>query len=55
MAKTTNPSDNTLYVQRCPMADRGEGARWLSFSEQIKNPYYGDAMLTCGSVVDSIQ
>jgi Cu(I)/Ag(I) efflux system membrane fusion protein len=55
IAKTSNPGDNKLYVQRCPMADRGEGARWLSFSNQIKNPYYGDAMLKCGSVVDSIQ
>jgi len=55
IAKASNPTDTKLYVQRCPMADRGEGARWLSFSSQIKNPYYGDAMLKCGSVVDSIQ
>ena len=55
IAKASNPTDTKLYVQRCPMADRGEGARWLSFSNQIKNPYYGDAMLKCGSVVDSIQ
>ncbi|WP_019037428.1 efflux RND transporter periplasmic adaptor subunit [Psychroflexus tropicus] len=55
IAQTSNPTGSKLYVQRCPMADRGEGARWLSFSNQIKNPYYGDAMLKCGSVVDSIQ
>ena len=23
--------------------------------EEIKNPYYGDAMLTCGSVIDTIR
>jgi len=22
--------------------------------EEIRNPYYGDAMLTCGSVIDSL-
>ncbi len=50
IVKASNPTNTKLYVQRCPMADRGEGARWLSFSDQIRNPYYGDAMLTCGSV-----
>lgn len=55
IVKKVNPVDGTIYIQRCPMADRGEGARWLSFSEQIKNPYYGASMLKCGSVIDSIQ
>jgi len=40
---------NTVYYQFCPMAKDGEGAYWLSQSEQIRNPYYGTAMLTCGS------
>ena len=43
------------YVQKCPMANNNKGAVWLSTEEEIKNPYYGDAMLTCGSVIDSIQ
>lgn len=38
----------TIYYQYCPMAKNGEGAYWLSNNEEIKNPYYGDAMLTCG-------
>ena len=45
----------TLYVQKCPMANSNKGAIWLSMDEEIKNPYYGDAMLTCGSVIDSIK
>ncbi|MBS3738656.1 MAG: efflux RND transporter periplasmic adaptor subunit [Psychroflexus sp.] len=54
IVKTTNSLDKTIFIQRCPMADSGEGARWLSFSDQIRNPYYGASMLKCGSVVDSI-
>jgi len=54
IVKTSNPIDKTIYVQQCPLANRGEGAQWLSFSQQIKNPYYGASMLKCGSVIDSI-
>ena len=43
-----------LYLQRCPMANNSKGAVWLSSSSEIRNPYYGDAMLTCGSVIDTL-
>ncbi|MDF0707367.1 efflux RND transporter periplasmic adaptor subunit [Flagellimonas okinawensis] len=46
--------DAKLYVQHCPMANNDKGANWLSMEEEIRNPYYGDAMLTCGSVVGTI-
>lgn len=36
----------TLYQQYCPM----KKAAWLSESEDIRNPYYGDKMLECGMV-----
>ncbi|WP_420572916.1 efflux RND transporter periplasmic adaptor subunit [Kordia sp.] len=42
--------DQKLTVQFCPMADNNKGAYWLSDSTQIRNPYFGEAMLTCGSV-----
>lgn len=45
---------NTLYIQKCPMANSNKGAVWLSVEEEIRNPYYGDAMLTCGSVIEVI-
>jgi Cu(I)/Ag(I) efflux system membrane fusion protein len=48
---TMNPP---FYVQKCPMANQNKGALWLSESREIKNPYYGDEMLTCGSVIDTI-
>ncbi|MGB2088003.1 MAG: efflux RND transporter periplasmic adaptor subunit, partial [Psychroflexus salarius] len=45
----------TIYIQNCPMADDNSGADWLSYSDAIRNPYFGSAMLKCGSVIDSIQ
>lgn len=39
-----------LYVAYCPMYNNDKGAQWLSDSEEIKNPYYGSAMMTCGEI-----
>lgn len=44
-----------MYVQKCPMANNNKGAFWLSTEKDIRNPYYGEQMLTCGSVIDSIE
>jgi hypothetical protein len=44
----------TIYKQHCPMAFDGEGADWFSDAEAIRNPYYGDKMLTCGRVEEVI-
>ncbi|MGB3799864.1 MAG: efflux RND transporter periplasmic adaptor subunit, partial [Lewinella sp.] len=47
-------ADHELYVQRCPMAFDNEGANWISEDAEIRNPYFGDAMLTCGSTIDTL-
>jgi Cu(I)/Ag(I) efflux system membrane fusion protein len=39
-----------LYLEFCPMADSNKGGFWLSYEEEIKNPFFGKAMLTCGEV-----
>ena len=39
-----------VYQQYCPMAFENTGAFWFSDSEEILNPYFGDAMLRCGKV-----
>jgi len=41
--------DLKLYLSFCPMA-LGQGAYWVSDSNQIKNPYFGSEMLECGEV-----
>jgi uncharacterized protein (DUF885 family) len=40
----------TLYHDHCPMANDNKGAMWLSESKKIRNPYFGEKMVTCGSV-----
>ena len=47
--------DETVYYQHCPMANDGKGANWLSKQNEIKNPYYGSRMLTCGKTVETIK
>lgn len=44
-----------VYYQHCPMFNNGKGANWLSKESAIKNPYYGNTMLTCGSVTEVIK
>ncbi|MEQ8683297.1 MAG: efflux RND transporter periplasmic adaptor subunit [Cyclobacteriaceae bacterium] len=46
--KMFGTSGETIYYQYCPMARDNKGAFWLSAVEEINNPYFGDAMLTCG-------
>ncbi|GGD58190.1 DUF3347 domain-containing protein [Muriicola marianensis] len=43
-----------IYQQFCPMAFEGKGGFWFSDKEEIRNPYYGDKMLTCGKVTEVI-
>ena len=49
LAKTVKLSPDPVYQQYCPM----KKASWLSSNKAIKNPYYGSAMLTCGSVTQT--
>ena len=39
-----------LYQDYCPMYDEGKSGYWISETKEIKNPYFGSQMLTCGSV-----
>ena len=48
-------SSGEVYKQFCPMAFEGKGGYWLASSKEIRNPYYGDKMLNCGSVKDTIK
>jgi Cu(I)/Ag(I) efflux system membrane fusion protein len=52
--KRYSANDEALYVQYCPMAFDNAGASWISASEEIRNPYFGDAMLTCGKVEETL-
>lgn len=45
----SNPGQTTAYQMYCPMAFKGKGGAWLQDSKDLRNPYYGASMLTCGS------
>ncbi|WP_320815068.1 DUF3347 domain-containing protein [Flavobacterium sp.] len=51
VSKTETP----IYYQRCPMANGGKGATWLSKESAVKNPYYGSMMMSCGKVIETIK
>lgn len=44
-----------VYSNYCPMADSNKGAYWLSLEKEIRNPYYGEAMMTCGEVKATLE
>ena len=54
VVQTEELTDKTLYWQYCPMALGGEGANWLSYEEQVRNPFMGQRMPGCGSVAETI-
>jgi len=51
LAKSVNLSARPVYQAYCPMKKAG----WLTDEKTIKNPYYGSSMLTCGSIVETIE
>ena len=44
-----------IYVDFCPMYNDNKGATWLSEIKEIKNPYFGKGMNTCGEVKEQLQ
>ncbi|HEX8461697.1 MAG TPA: hypothetical protein VF623_09710, partial [Segetibacter sp.] len=54
LVRTIRFDKEVVYHQFCPMAFNDAGAYWLSPTADIKNPYFGKKMLTCGEVKDSI-
>ena len=53
--KAAEISGGAIYKQYCPMANGDEGGYWLANEESIRNPYYGDEMMTCGTVKEEIK
>ncbi len=55
MFKHADLSAGTIFVQHCPMANKGDGGDWLASEKKIQNPYYGSEMMECGAVVEEIK
>lgn len=47
-------SEGEIYKQYCPMAFNNQGAYWFADVKEIRNPYFGDRMLKCGRVEETI-
>ena len=45
---------DTLYIMHCPMAFDNRGASWVQGNEDLRNPYFGDMMLKCGTIEEVI-
>ena len=50
LTETFGLDKDKVYKEYCPMAFDNKGAYWLSESAEIRNPYFGKSMLTCGEV-----
>ena len=50
LAKAIKLSDQPIYEAYCPM----KKASWLTSEKAIKNPYYGNSMLTCGKITGTL-
>lgn len=51
VSKSMKLSDQPIYYDYCPM----KKSYWLSNSPSIKNPYYGNQMLTCGKISETLK
>jgi hypothetical protein len=50
LAKAVKLTNQAVYYDYCPM----KKSYWLSADAAIKNPYFGNQMLTCGKVTETL-
>lgn len=51
LLKAQDHFDQPVYQQYCPM----KKSYWISKESNIKNPYYGKQMLTCGKTTETLK
>lgn len=51
IARNIQLTKEPVYLAYCPM----KKAYWLTSVNEIRNPYYGKSMLTCGEIQDTIK
>ena len=47
--------DEIWNIAFCPMAFDFKGASWIQRGETINNPYFGEQMLRCGSIEQTLE
>lgn len=53
--KASGISSGEIYIEHCPMALDDKGAAWLSNHKEIRNPYYGEGMMSCGEIKEILR
>lgn len=55
LVKASELTAGGVYLAFCPMANNDAGAYWLASEQEIRNPYFGEKMMKCGTVKENIQ
>lgn len=55
LTKTQKLKSGAAYVAYCPMADNDNGGFWITDENAIRNPYFGDRMMKCGKIKETIK
>jgi hypothetical protein len=55
LVRATGLRGKTIYRQYCPMALNDKGGYWMSKTNKKQNPYFGNEMLGCVEVTDSLR
>lgn len=55
IVKAFGGNESAVYYQYCPMAFDDNGGYWLSLNKEIENPYFGEKMMKCGVVKETIK
>lgn len=55
LKKEPSELEGSVIRMHCPMAADNRGADWLQSGEELRNPYFGSSMLTCGEVVERLK
>ncbi|MGJ1390666.1 DUF3347 domain-containing protein [Sphingobacterium spiritivorum] len=53
--KSVGLEEGEIYLDYCPMALDDQGAVWLSNEKSIRNPYFGEKMMECGEVKETLK
>ena len=55
LKKEPSALEGTVIRMNCPMVYDDRGADWLQATDDLRNPYFGSAMLTCGEIVERLK
>lgn len=47
--------EGAVIRMHCPMAANNRGADWLQSTDELRNPYFGAGMLTCGEIIERLK